>query len=184
MVCPSSVKSAISSSSSGATSRGGCMGGRGTGFAGPTVTLGRIFLLVIRARLDRGQRGIRGQPINQRAHRHRHDLVRPRFAGALLAATAIPVLRAHVRFVKKSGQRVDIRVRLEDHVASFPSIATIGAALRHESLAAKTARAIATVAGLGVNSNVVNEHGGGESKDEKSKIESRCVQAGQEGFVE
>ena len=128
------------------------------GIVGPTVEFRRIDFFFARAGGDGRERRTGGQSIDQRAHWDRHNFVRTGLARAFLGSATIAIFRADMRLVKERGERVDVRIRAEHHIAALPAVAAVRPAFGHEGFAAEAAGAVAAIAGFGVDANVINEH--------------------------
>jgi hypothetical protein len=98
-----------------------------------------------------------GKAENHRPHGYLH---RQRFSVASVFVLALPVrapARPQVRFIIQAHEVVGMNVGLENDIPSVASIATIRPAMRDVFLPAETAATVASIAGLRMNADMIDE---------------------------
>ena len=87
-----------------------------------------------------------------------HDVVA--VGSALVRALPVPAaLRLEAGAAVEEAEVAQVRVGHEDDVAAVAAVAAVGAALRHELLAAEAERAVAAAAAPDADPRAVVEHG-------------------------
>ena len=127
------------------------------GIAAPAHSAARCHLSLLRSHEVRDQlagRGVR----HQGADRHLQLDIGAVGAMFLVAGAILPPAGLVIAPVAEIDERRQVRIRDHDHAAAAAAVPPVGAAARDVLFAPEADGAVAAVAGLDVDRNLVNKH--------------------------